>query len=725
MRITTTSLLVLLALDAQAQSSPPSPQQVLVNGSKTDVETGRDFVAGKIVIGKQRIAESGVQNTGELLRREPAISIGKNGSLGLMGMNGYTQVLVDGQPHSGDPLALDLVHVERIEIIKTSTAATGPFGIAGTINIIRKGVQRQAFNTVRTGTSVSRGRVGADIAWSSNQLASNSPFAYNLSLSARRMPGRSDSRSIETLERTGQALAPVYDSERHTSRALQMLSAAAELSWTPAPGHKLSLNPDAGRFVETSDSLERRDWLDGRIDARSFALAQRSRNPFSSVGLPLRWEWQFGADSTLSVNARLLRSRLDADAQADEQLPGLPQRARTSSMQSDMRGRFLNLDFNTVLDGKHEIAAGAKLIRNERDMTHVDLLDGRQDPSLAVLGPESATRALRRQLFVQDDWRIDRSLAVNLGVSAEQQDIRLAEGPLQDRRRFTLWSPSGHIARKIGGNSKRQVRLSLARSFQAPEVDRMLLRPRINAFAPCASDALCGANAPDTADSSGNPQLQPERARSINLSYTHGIGKGSELRVEGYARDIRNKIGTGLALESVPWAAAPRWVYRPANLGRALVRGIDLEGRLSGKDVAADWPAVELRGSVGWADSELSDLPGPDNRLAGQTPWRAKLGGNYSLKALPLKLGVESNYLPSDWVRSNLSERVYASHRFTLGANAAWQLDARSKITLNLDNLLHRTSTRIDEYRDASTLLRRVTGTSDEARLSLRFDTRL
>lgn len=662
-----------------------------------------------------------MQNTGELLRREPSISIGKNGSLGLMGMNGYTQILVDGLPHNGDPLALDLVHIERIEIAKTSTAATGPFGIAGTINIIRKGVQRQAFDTVRTGASVARGRLGANLAWSSNQLASNAPFAYNLSVSARRMPGRSDSRSVETLEGPGQAATPVFDGERDTRRVLQMLTASSEFSWKPASGHKLSLSPDAGRIVESSDSAERRDWADGR----SFSVQQHSRTPMTSYTLPLRWNWELGADSRLSLDARLVSLQMDADAQAKERVPGLAERARSSGMQSDMRGRFLNLDVNTVLNGNHEIAAGAKLSRNDRDMRHQDLVDGRQDPSLAVLGLASASRVVRKQLFVQDDWRVDRTLAVNLGAAAERQDIRLSEGPFQERRHVMLWSPSGHIAKNIGGNSKRQVRFSVARSFQAPEVDKMLLRPRINTFAPCPLDALCGANGIDNPDSSGNPRLQPERALGMNLSYTHGLGKGSELRIEGYARDFRNKIGTDLALETVPWATVPRWVYRPANLGRADVRGIDVEGRLDGKDVGPAWVAGEMHGSVGWAHSALSDLPGPDNRLAGQTPWRAKLGGSYTLKAVPLKLGVESNYLPGDWVRSNLTERVYESHRFTLGASGAWQLDPKSKITLNLDNLLHRTSTRIDEVRDASALLRRVTESSDDARMSLRFETRL
>ncbi|MFN3792457.1 TonB-dependent receptor plug domain-containing protein [Massilia sp.] len=722
MRFTFTGLLVLLAFDVQAQADKARPiSRVVVDGSRTDVETGRDFVAGAIVVGKERIAASGLQNTGELLRREPAISIGKNGSLGLLGMNGHTQILVDGQSYPGDPLALDLIHVERIEIVKTGTAATGPYGIAGTINIIRKGVQRQALSMVRTGASLADGRVGADIAWSSNQAASATPFAYNLSLSARRRPAGGDGHFLETQTIPGQAVHTLVEGESSTDRVIHMLTATTEFSWTPAAGHKLSLNPDAGRIVETGESQETRM----RLDGQDLAVQQAQRSPLTTVGLPARWSWQFGAGSSLSLEVRLVRTSLETAAVASERWSALPRRLRSNSLESEMRGRFLHLDFNTTLNDKHEIAAGAKLTRNARNTSHVDLIDGRQDASLAALGRTSATRVLRKQVFIQDDWRIDRSLALKLGVSAERQNIGLWEGPLRERRRFTLWSPSGHVARKIGGDGKRQIRFSLARNFQAPEIDMLLLRPRINAFAACPNDAPCGPNGIENADSSGNPQLQPERARSINFSYSHGIGKASELRAEWYARDIRNKTGTDLTLESVPWAVARRWVYRPANLGQARVRGIEFEGRLSGKDIAAHWPGLELRGSVGWADSALSGLPGPDNRLAGQTPWRVKLGGSHGLKALPLKLGVDANYLPGDWVRTSVSERVYESQRFTLGANASWQLDAKSKLTLNLDNLLHRTTSRISEYRGPAGLLRQLTRNSDAARMSLRLETSL
>jgi outer membrane receptor protein involved in Fe transport len=288
-----------------------------------------------------------------------------------------------------------------------------------------------------------------------------------------------------------------------------------------------------------------------------------------------------------------------------------------------------------------------------------------------------------------------------------------------------MWSPSVHLSKRIKGDSKRQFRVSLARSFQAPGIDQMLLHPWINPFAPCGSDALCGANDIDDADSAGNPALRPERALGLNASYTHGLGADSELVVEFYSRDIEDKLGRELVLENVAWASAPRYLSRPANLGKATVRGINLEGRWSARTTWKRAPNVQLYGSLGFARSALSDLPGPDNRVAGQTPWRAKLGGTYAMQAAPLKFGFDANLLPADWIRNNERERVYQASKFTLGANANWKVSADARISLNFDNLFPKTNRRIDEYLGSSVLVRRMTDSESYSRFTIRFETKL
>jgi outer membrane receptor for ferrienterochelin and colicins len=715
-------LLMLFAAPALAEPEKnPAPQQVLVNGGRTDIEAGRDVVAGKIIIGRQRVADSGLQNTGELLRREPAVSIGKDGRLGLLGLPGYTQILVDGLPYQGDPLALDLVHIERIEIIKSTTAATGPFGIAGTINIIRRKVERKTFTQLRLGASAVHGHGGGDLSWSNNQLVSDSPLSYNLMLSASRKPtpGRARYSQIQGVD--GAAAQTEFEGDIASSSELRMLTASSQFMWAIDANHKLSFSPDAGTVTIADNSTEQRRWP----GMRSLLASQRNDQPLRSYSLPVRWNWQVDEASNIALQMNMNRVRLDTDfLRTDRSSEGFGQERRNGTARDD-KNYFLNLDLNTETKSGHTISAGAKLVRNDAQRTYADFLNGEPDLSLAIFGRESTARLESAQLFLQDEWRIDKGLAMNLGVSAETRRYRFQEGPADNGARFTMWSPSVHLSKRIKGDSKRQFRVSLARSFQAPGIDQMLLHPWINPFAPCGSDALCGANDIDDADSAGNPALRPERALGLNASYTHGLGADSELVVEFYSRDIEDKLGRELVLENVAWASAPRYLSRPANLGKATVRGINLEGRWSARTTWKRAPNVQLYGSLGFARSALSDLPGPDNRVAGQTPWRAKLGGTYAMQAAPLKFGFDANLLPADWIRNNERERVYQASKFTLGANANWKVSADARISLNFDNLFPKTNRRIDEYLGSSVLVRRMTDSESYSRFTIRFETKL
>ena len=150
-RLNTLAIIAMVSQGAAAvaQETPappaPTPTQVVVTGSQADTPSRREFIAGKIIIGRQRIEESGLRTVEELLKREPAVSVSADGRIGLLNMPGYTQVLVAGRPPmSGKTTDLDLTQVEKIEIVKSSMAEYGPFSIAGTINIVsRKTAQNQ------------------------------------------------------------------------------------------------------------------------------------------------------------------------------------------------------------------------------------------------------------------------------------------------------------------------------------------------------------------------------------------------------------------------------------------------------------------------------------------------------------------------------------------------------------------------------------------------------
>ena len=64
----------------------------------------RSVVAGKLILGRGLLARSNVATVREVLLRDPAVSVSANGRIGLMGLPGYTEVLLDGDP---PPLGLN------------------------------------------------------------------------------------------------------------------------------------------------------------------------------------------------------------------------------------------------------------------------------------------------------------------------------------------------------------------------------------------------------------------------------------------------------------------------------------------------------------------------------------------------------------------------------------------------------------------------------------------
>ncbi|UUZ47030.1 TonB-dependent receptor plug domain-containing protein [Massilia sp. B-10] len=118
----------------------------------------------KIIIGRKRIEESGLRTVEELLRREPAVTVSGDGSIGLLNLPGYTQILVDGQAPGPNqaPAVLDLARVERVEIVKTTVAEFGPFwDRLSTINMVTRNTVRKTATNLSTALSSKGGKLSS------------------------------------------------------------------------------------------------------------------------------------------------------------------------------------------------------------------------------------------------------------------------------------------------------------------------------------------------------------------------------------------------------------------------------------------------------------------------------------------------------------------------------------------------------------------------------------
>ena len=78
-------------------------------------------------------------------------------------------------------------------------------------------------------------------------------------------------------------------------------------------------------------------------------------------------------------------------------------------------------------------------------------------------------------------------------------------------------------------------------------------------------------------------------------------------------------------LETVSWAAVPRWVSRPQNIGDAVTQGLELEAKFRLSDL---WPtrrALDVRANASFFRSRVKSVPGPDNRLDQQPDQHGQL----------------------------------------------------------------------------------------------------
>ena len=700
-----------------SRAAQPAAQKVTVSGAAEDA--ARDFAAAKVIIGRTQIRDSGLQNVNELLKREPAITVGKDGRLGLLGLPGYTQILIDGLPPAGrDINNIDLSEVERIEIIKSSTAETGPFGIAGTINVVLRKLVRQQRQTVSAQTGLNGSSAEFSGAWNLSQSDPESPFSTNLHLSSSQKDKRSNSAEQQTLNAGGLVL-PQYQAQRYRWERYQTVAMAFELVRRLEHG-SLSLKPGAGGLRNQTETQASRQWNSGG----SLLTHSRSRWEMSSIQLPLNWQYEDEdwGESELNLRRSLMRSsdnsqRNDISAgTSGNAISGL----REDSSEELSNSWLIAFTQRKTFSGGHRVRAGLQLEQDFKTPEKSYRYNGLADSSLAALGMQYSHWEQKRRVFIQDDWRADPLLAVNAGVSVAEQRSEGQEVSGNTSVSFRVVSPSLHIAKKLAGNPKQQFRLSLARSFKEVETDTLLMHPSVNSLAPCTPGAACGANTIDTPDSTGNPNLRPEKALALNLSYEHPLQGDSKLTLEAYTRQIQGKTGTELVQMPVSWASVPRWVQRPANLGDADVTGVNLEWRLSAKDWLQDAPKLDVRGSAGWARSELKDWPGPDNRVDGSLPWRAKLGMTYQLAAAPVKLDMNASWQPGDWLRNNLNRRTYSSHQTTLDASAAWTINPRAKLVLNMSGLLRQDSNRISRYETSAGTLDTRTVTDGNMRVSLR-----
>lgn len=617
-------------------------QRVEVKGSAQAYDPRRDDTATKIVVNQEEIVKYGDTSVTDVLKRVPGITVnssnGRGGEIRMRGMGaGYTQILINGERapagFSIESLAPDVI--ERIEVLRAASAEFSTQSVAGTINIVLKKAIRTGQREVKVGMRrTSSGMRGPNV---NLQLSDKvGKMSYSISGSgARESFGRTatvfeDAYSDAGVQTQARSTVGVEDG------SFSYFNLAPRLNWNLENGDTLTSQTflNSGRF-RTRTNETAATTIGAAAPYPDLALANDNKNSFYRTEL----NWVHKMEAGAKLDMKLGVQGGENDSTSRRLTPAGAARALDNLIVSEGEDRGVTSTgkfSKTIFEG-HALGMGWDGGYNTREDSRFETEAGRTVFPGLPDGEQFEAQVSRLALYAQDEWSVTPRLSVYLGARWEGIRTRTSGNTFETgRSRSSVWSPVLQTLWKIPDTKGDQVRFAVTRTYKAPNVSSLIPRRQTSVD-----------NRSTDPDYQGNPDLQPELALGFDASYEHYWAEGALLsasasirRIDGYTRSVIDFDGT-------------RWVAMPMNAGQAVSKNLELEAKFPLKAVIVGAPAIDLRASISRNWSEVDGVPGPGNRLDGQTPLSANLGIDYKVG----KVSTGASFAYKEGMRVRVSER--------------------------------------------------------------------
>lgn len=690
-RLTIVAAAIAAALSAHAQEAPKdaAPKAAAVQAAPADAKINtvevrgaagaydprRDDTASRIVVNHDEIVKYGDTSVLDVLKRVPGVTVsganGRGGEIQMRGLgSGYTQILINGERapagFSIDSLSPDVI--EKIEVLRAASAEYSTQSIAGTINIVLKKAVKTAQRELKTGYASGAGFRSPTV----NLQLSDKAGKLSYSLSANVFQQR--------FERESPTVEEGYDLAGH--QVLQRDSAVRD------HGHMLAMNlsPRLNWTLDGGDTLTSQTF---------FNINRFQRSSTGTTSTPLGAAPPYPSqDTSMTNDNEFLRSdlawahKLESGSKLDLKIggvigklantqyrfgtgnPGFPEMHSVIESKGTDRGLTSTGKYTNPLWDGHALAIGWDAGYNTRDDSRREA-DYRQ-PDVPIPGGDESyrSRVARLAMYAQDEWNVTARWSVYLGTRWEGIQTR-TEGNTFDtaHSRSSVWSPLFQTLWKLPGTKADQLRFAVTRTYKAPDL-QSLIPHRFTSV----------NNSQVAPDFQGNPNLKPELALGMDASYEHYWGQGALLSVSASMRRIEDNTRNMIEFDD------GRWVSRPMNVGKAQTRGLELEAKFPLKSVLASAPAIDVRASVSRNWSSVDFIPGPDNRLANQTPLSATFGLDYKIGALTT--GGSFAFKTGGPLRLAANQTAYETVRRDLDLYALWKFSPKTQLRVAASNIL-------------------------------------
>ncbi len=711
----------------KSDDAPESIQKIDVTGKRDATNERRNSSAAKIIISREDIEQYGDSNLGDVMRRLPGVTQGgrpgRGGAVSMRGMGGgFTQILIDGERiapgFSVEQITPD--QVERIEILRSPTAATGARAIAGTINIILREPLKVLRNDIKAGVTEERGHFSPDFS-----LTSNNPFGENGTYTVNLSTGFKDQiNDTDTHTQFVDGLSNVVNFEQrniaHSETRSSNFFTSPRLQWRLGAGEQFSLQP----FMYHNES---RTLGEGTQQQ----LAGSSPQPFDTS--------HSEADNKLNVVrvTAMLNKKISDRTRAELRVGGGRTMINNNSALYEFntnRDAVLVLTTDTEITDKswntsakfthnmgensHSLVGSGELEGVNRTENSATLLNGA--PQLVDFGSNLNVSTRRTALYVQDEWDPSEQWSAYLGLRWEQIETRsdAAGNPVRNVSR--VLTPLAQSVWRFADPKRDQIRLALTQSYRAPTTQNLVARPSLNSLFP-----VPGANTAATPDRAGNPELKPELAVGVDLAFERYLKSSGVVSVNLFTRRITDLIRNVTSLETVSWANSQRFVSRPQNLGKAITSGIEFDAKFQLTELVEGAIPLNLRVNFSVFDSKVNAVPGPNNRIDQQPRGIANLGADYKFRDTPFSMGGTVAWTPAYETQLTDTQSQKLNTKRVMDIYGLWNITPTNRLRLTLSNLAPLESVSTNSIRDGNQIQSVVSDGRTDLSATLKLELRL
>ena len=679
---------------ALAQNAAPSGEdrvlsEISVTAKKSQSqELRRNATAGKIIVDREELEALDASSMGELLSKLPGGGMFTDMDGGPRGRKrgpdrNMPQILVDGQPLPGggrNPMAalrLPVELIERVEIIRNSTAEFPVLSPGGVINLILRDVPSHLTRGAKVGVGFTDGQPSLRMEGQYGEPEGGN-FGYLLSgaFNSRPMVG---SQSMAATTYTDGVLQDTIREKATQSGRDNNLTLSPRFSWNLGGGDKLTLTLTP--FL-THTETERNSVIER--DTSGVASSDRLLQNGTRTTGRLSTEWKRLGNGGTETSARLM---LQGERDSSERLTheydavGSLLSAQRENTVREERGVVLELRRKQLFFDSHLLTAAIEGRDKSTDDTQTR--SGGGSNSAATLNEA------RVVAWMQDEWQMADQHVLTPGLRYQILDTHIEDttsGEIDksyhslDPSLHYLWqvTDSWNFRASIAGNTK---------------------HPFTRDLSPIVRESN-GTNSSSNPDRGGNSQLEPERLRSIEIGVEHFLAeRAGSIGLSVFDREIDNYVQRLIENEG------GRWVERPRNVGKAQLRGVLLD--FKSKMAVIGWPTLTLRGNLAYTDTTM--LEQVSGLGAGEGPRKSvNVGMDYEMPAYRLTMGGNFNYVSVLDRESSATIKQLQGARKQLDLYALYKIGKQLSLRFSAQNVTREERTNYLEEIDSNGLVSRI-----------------